>query len=151
MKHCDPLINQSLILAFDFDGLITTNPGISNEPLQLQEGCKDLLLALYSDGNKHLILNTCRTGPVLEAAICFLNQEGLLQVFSEVNENCKAVREKYYPHNSRKVGADVYFDDKNLGASYLKGFTPEGRTIIDWEEIGRLIYGLYKQRDSHRD
>lgn len=135
-----PLVERELILAFDFDGTMTTNPDISDEPLQLQEDCADVLRTMWEDGIR-LLLWTCRTGPALDHALDFLRQEGLLHLFEKINEHVDEVEEKYAPHVSRKLGFDVCFDDKNLGCSYLKGFTPEGNTIIDWQEIRRLIYG----------
>lgn len=134
------LVETDLILAFDFDGLITDNPDISDKPLRLHKGCKELLVQLHKDGVR-LVLWTCRCGPPLDTALAFLEEEGLLYVFEEINEQVEEIIKKYTPNVGRKLGADAYFDDKNLGASYLKGFTAEGCTIVDWQLIGELVYG----------
>ena len=121
------VIEGELIIAVDFDGTITTNPDISDEPLELQPNCKKVLTRLYERGAR-LILWTCRTGNTLLDAIDFLNKMGMCSLFETINEQIPEVREKYYPDEANKVGADIYIDDKNLG------------TKIDWLDIERQIY-----------
>ncbi len=135
-----PTIHNELVICVDFDGTITTDPGFSEDPLELQLDCKEILLQMHRDGIR-LVLWTCRTDWALDAAIEFLKKEGLYHIFDKVNEQCDEVTEAFAPYVSRKLGADVYLDDKNLGASYIVGYTEKGKTIIDWEEIRRLIYG----------
>lgn len=57
-----------------------------------------------------LILWTCRAGAALAEAVEWCKQQGL--VFDAVNENWPE-RVRLYGNDSRKIGADVYHDDKN--------------------------------------
>ena len=123
------LIAGELIIAVDFDGTISTDPNMAKfDDLVMQPECKRVLTRLYESGAR-LMLWTCRTGPVLDQAIEFLDNEGILYVFETINEQVKEVIEKYSPNVSRKVGADVYIDDKNVGST------------IDWCNIEIAIFG----------
>jgi len=104
---------HSLIIAIDFDGTIIghTFPNIGDvQPLAFE-----VMKALQKAGHR-LVLNTCRTDvggrDHVGEAVEFCKQNGV--VFRSVNEN--------HPEDlfadgwvSRKVYADVYIDDKNLG------------------------------------
>lgn len=121
------LIDGELIIAVDFDGTITTEPDIGKK-LVLRENCKEVLQRMSEDGIK-LILWTCRSGEHLAEAISFLDNSGLLELFDVVNKQLPQVVEKY-PDEARKVGADVYFDDKNaMGIE------------VNWDEFEKFIYG----------
>lgn len=121
------LIEGELIIAVDFDGTITTEPDIGKE-LVLRENCKEVLERLSDDGVQ-LILWTCRSGAHLAEAELFLGSVGLLGVFNTINKQLPQVVEKY-PDEARKVGADVYFDDKNaMGIE------------VNWNEFEKFIYG----------
>lgn len=122
------LIENELILAIDFDGTITTEPDIGKE-LVLRDNCFDVLTKMHEDGIK-LILWTCRSGSHLSEAVEFLDDKGLLHIFDAVNDQIAEVIEKYTPEIARKVGADVYFDDKNAMAGK-----------IDWLAFQEFIYG----------
>lgn len=121
------MLKGELIIAVDFDGTITTNPDMGGE-LILQEHCKEVLMRLYDDGVT-LVLWTCRSGIALKQALDFLSQQGLFHIFVSVNEQVPEVYDKYYPEVAKKVGADIYIDDKNLG------------TVIDWYDIENKLYG----------
>lgn len=124
------LIEGELIIAVDFDGTITTNPDIDMEKeLELQPECARVLRRMEDDGIK-LILWTCRTGEALDQAETFLLQNNLYYVFDAINDQTDEVNEKYAPNVARKVGADVYYDDKALlGAK------------VDWLHFEKFIYG----------
>lgn len=99
------------ILAVDFDGTITADGHGAN--MVLRNGCEEALKELHSLGFE-LILWTCRSGAWLKQATDFLKAEGLLNLFSKVNENS----DRIYGPDTRKVIADLYIDDRVLG-----GFT----------------------------
>lgn len=97
-------------IAVDFDGTIVEHkyPEIGEVKLFAFETLK----ALREKGHR-LILWTFRTGIELEEAVEFCREHGV--EFYAVNKN--------YPEEildetvSRKIDADVYIDDKNLGGS----------------------------------
>ena len=100
--------NNSKIIAIDFDGTIVEHkyPAIGKETLFAFR----TLLELEKRGAR-LILWTFRTGKELEEAVDFCRKNGL--EFYAVNKN--------YPEEipdenvSRKIDADIYIDDKNIG------------------------------------
>lgn len=128
MKSKSVLENECII-AVDFDGTITTESDLSNHELQLKEGAYEALHRLHEDGFK-LVLWTCRGGHNLEEALVFLDDEGLLEVFDTINQQLPEVKEAYADIIGKKVGADIYIDDKNI-------FTKE----VNWKEIEKYIYG----------
>lgn len=123
------ILGNELILAIDFDGTITTNESMREEALELREGAYEVLHRLHEDGVR-LVLWTCRGGHNLDNALVFLEEEGLLEVFEKVNSQLDEVEEEYENVIGRKVGADLYIDDKNI-------FTAE----VDWRAIEQYIYG----------
>lgn len=124
-----PLIQHELIIAIDFDGTITTNPDISDEELTLRPDCRRVLERLFDTGVK-LVLWICRTEKYLTDAKTFLFGQGLLGLFTTINDHIPEVHKKYKV-TARKVGADIYLDDKNFGCN------PE--TL--WIDLEKHIYG----------
>lgn len=123
------LVEGDLVLAIDFDGTISTEPDMDrSKPLVLQPHCVRVLQRMSEDGMR-LILWTCRSGPALDEAIEFLNENDILHVFETINDQLHEVNEKYAPHVGRKIGADVYYDDKSA------------MTTINWLEFEKFIYG----------
>ena len=97
-----------MIIAIDFDGTIVEHeyPRIGKTKLFAFETLKEL------QKQKHtLILWTYRAGKELEEAIDFCKKNGV--EFYAVNRNYP--EEKYEETISRKINADVYIDDRNLG------------------------------------
>lgn len=95
------------IIAVDFDKtLIKDNhwPDTDGEPdgFLIQH-----LKILQKDGTK-LILNTCRTGEALDAAVAWCKEQGL--EFDAINENLPEMIEAY-GCDCRKISADIYIDD----------------------------------------
>jgi hypothetical protein len=108
-------------IAVDFDGTIVEHqyPEIGKEKLFAFQTLKEL-----EKKGARLILWTFRTGAELEAAVEFCRKNGI--EFYAVNKN--------YPEEimdesvSRKIDADIYIDDKNVG-----GFP-------GWSEIWQILF-----------
>jgi hypothetical protein len=98
-----------MILAIDFDGTICRGkfPNIDG----LQPYAKEVINRLYKSGH-YIIINTCRSGDQLTEAVNWMLQQGI--PFNRVNDN-HPDQSALYNNNSRKVNADVYIDDRNLG------------------------------------
>lgn len=94
------------IIAVDFDGCLCANawPEIGAPNLDAIAS----LLQRQDKGDK-LILWTCREGKALQDAVEWCARYGLK--FDAVNENLPAMNEMY-GNDSRKIGADEYWDDK---------------------------------------
>jgi hypothetical protein len=95
-------------IAVDFDGTIVEHkyPGIGEEYLFAIETLIEL------QKQKHdIILWTYRSGPELEQAVEYCRRRGL--EFYAVNSNYP--EEIYDGSFSRKINADLYIDDRNLG------------------------------------
>ena len=95
-------------IAVDFDGTIVEHkyPAIGKELLFAFETLKEL------QRQKHqLILWTYRSGKELDEAVEFCKDRGI--EFYAVNKNYP--EEEFDPTISRKIDADVYIDDRNLG------------------------------------
>ncbi len=95
-------------IAVDFDGTIVENkyPAIGEEKLFAIETLKQL-----QQRGHQIILWTYRTGKELDEAVEFCRQRGL--EFYAVNKNYP--EEKPEDGLPRKINADVYIDDRNLG------------------------------------
>lgn len=95
-------------IAIDFDGTIVEHmyPGIGREMLFAFNTMKEL------QKQKHqLILWTYRSGKELDEAVEFCRENGV--EFYAVNKNYP--EEQWDGSASRKIQADVYIDDLNLG------------------------------------
>jgi hypothetical protein len=95
-------------IAVDFDGTIVDHeyPGIGKEKLFAFQTLKEL-----EKKGASLILWTFRTGKELNEAVEFCRQNGI--EFYAVNKNYP--EEVYDETVSRKINADIYIDDKNIG------------------------------------
>lgn len=107
-------------IAVDFDGTIVENryPQIGEEKMFAIETLKQL-----QQRGHQIILWTYRTGKELEEAIEFCRQRGL--EFYAVNNNYP--EEKPEDGLPRKINADLFIDDRNLG-----GF-------IEWGKVWQMI------------
>ena len=111
---------RSLIIAVDFDGTIVEHryPSIGRiRPLAFET-----LSKLQTKGHR-LILWSHRAGKKLEEAVEFCLSNGI--EFYAVNKNFP--EEVWDENDSRKILADIYIDDRNLGG------------IPSWEEIHKVI------------
>ncbi len=99
---------DSKIIAVDFDGTIVEHdfPRIGKEMLF----AFDTLKELQRRGHK-IILWTFRTGKFLEEAVTFCRENGI--EFYAVNKNYP--EEEMSRDISRKIHADIFIDDRNLG------------------------------------
>ncbi len=101
-------MSKNLTIAVDFDGTIVENrfPKIGKPILFALETLKKL----QEDGHQ-LILWTYRSGKELQEAVAFCNSKGIH--FYSVN---KSYPEEEYDHSiSRKIQADIFIDDRNIG------------------------------------
>lgn len=115
------LPNNHLIIAIDFDGTIVEDayPKIGKPMIFAIETIKKL----QANGHR-LILWTYRNGRKLQEAVDFCKDNGI--EFYAVNKNYP---EEVFDHKiSRKIHADLFIDDRNVG-----GF-------IGWTEIYKLIF-----------
>lgn len=106
-------------IAVDFDGTIVEHkyPSIGRE----RPGAIDYLRKLSADGHK-IILWTVREGECLNEAVKFCSDRGLK--FYSVNSETPGDWSKEGP---RKIRADVFIDDSNLGG------------IPDWDLLYKMI------------
>jgi len=112
--------NETFIIAVDFDGTIVEDayPKIGKQKLFAFETLKKL----QEEGHR-LILWTYRSGNKLDEAVTFCENNGI--VFYSVNSSFSG--EEYSENISRKIHADLFIDDRNIG-----GF-------IGWGEIYQLL------------
>lgn len=99
-----------MIIAIDFDGTIVEHayPDIG-KPIPF---AIDTLLQMQKDGHR-LILWTVRRGRLLQDAIDYCAQRGLY--FYAENENYRGENKELGEEVSRKLGVDMFIDDRNLG------------------------------------
>jgi hypothetical protein len=106
---------KKLIIAVDFDDTVayTKFPKILGEV----EDAHKYLTKLKEDGHE-LILWTCRANERLSDTKAWLVMNGFT-MFNSINENTETWKERYPEFSedtpSRKVFADVYIDDKQIG------------------------------------
>lgn len=116
-------------IAVDFDGTIVEHryPEIGREQLFAFETLKEL-----QKQDHQLILWTYRSGEELEQALAFCRERGL--EFYAANRNYP--EEKWEEDVPRKIQADVYIDDRNLG-----GFP-------GWSEVWQILNPLEEDPDK---
>lgn len=112
--------NSQLIIAVDFDGTIVEDayPNIGKPMLFAFE----TLNMLQNKGHR-LILWTYRHGSKLEDAIKFCENHGI--TFYAVNKSYP--EEEFNSSISRKIHADLFIDDRNLGG------------VPGWGEIYQMV------------
>ncbi len=110
-----------LRIAVDFDDTIVENayPNIGKPKLFAFE----TLIALQKKGFR-LILWTVRTGKELDEAVNFCKQNGV--EFYAVNKNYP--EEVFDSNTARKIEADIFIDDRNVG-----GFA-------GWGEVWQMLF-----------
>jgi len=108
-------------IAVDFDGTIVTHayPSIGR-PIPF---AFDTLKRLQTEGHHNLILWTAREGQLLDDALQFCKERGL--EFYAVNTSFP--EEETLGKRGRKVHADIFIDDHNLGG------------LPDWGIIYQMI------------
>ena len=111
---------QSLVIAIDFDGTIVEHryPFIG----KIRPFAFETMEALQIKGHR-LILWTHRAGQKLDEAVRFCSNHGI--EFYAVNKNFP--EETWDENDSRKILADIYIDDRNVGG------------LPTWGEIFKII------------
>jgi hydroxymethylpyrimidine pyrophosphatase-like HAD family hydrolase len=109
-----------MIIAIDFDGTIVEDnyPKIG-KPLTF---AFETLKQLEKDGHR-LILWTYRSGEKLKEAVEFCRDNGI--EFYSVNESYEG--EQMDKNTSRKINADIFIDDRNIGG------------MLNWGDIYQKI------------
>ncbi|MDD3320837.1 MAG: hypothetical protein PHS59_05275 [Paludibacter sp.] len=110
-----------MIIAVDFDGTIVTHeyPRIGKEiPFAI-----DTLKRLQQNYENQIVLWTVREGKELDEAVEYCHNRGL--VFYAINSNYPEENKKN--QEPRKLKADLFIDDRNLGG------------LPDWGVIYRVI------------
>ena len=125
-----------MLIAVDFDGTIVEHryPAIGREiPLAIET-----LRRLASEHHKR-VLWTGREGRLLEEAIAFCRERGL--EFYAVNRDYPEEESGRNNHYSRKLKADLFIDDRNLGG------LPDWGTIYEMVH-NRLSYEALLEREA---
>jgi hydroxymethylpyrimidine pyrophosphatase-like HAD family hydrolase len=123
------LPKNSLIISVDFDGTIVEDKYPDIGPARIF--AFETLLELQKKGHR-LILWTYRSGERLDEAVAFCKKNGL--EFYAVNNSYP--EEKYDKRISRKINADIFIDDRNLGG------------VPGWGEIYQLLLKTEKPAEK---
>jgi len=120
-----------LRIAIDFDGTLVENeyPDIGKPKLFAFETLK----ALQEKGFR-LILWTVRSGKELDDAVAFCRRNGI--EFYAVNRNYP--EEEWDGSITRKIEADIFIDDRNLG-----GF-------VEWGRVWQLLFPGESDREVEK-
>jgi hypothetical protein len=118
-----------LHIAIDFDNTIVKTI-IPYDIVGVVPFAIDTIKELHSHGHT-LLLWTCRTDENLDAAKKFLSDLGIDNLFCAFNENDPFLIERW-ENDCRKIGADLYIDDKNLG-------TPMNGEHVDWVNVRKIL------------
>ena len=120
-----------MIVGVDFDGTVVehTYPGIG----PAVPGALRVLRLLQASGTK-LVLWTMRSGAELDAAVRYLNENGI-ELWG-VNSN----PEQKQWTNSPKAYCQLYVDDAAVGCPLVR--PQDGRRpYVDWHAVERLLAG----------
>ncbi len=113
-----------MIIAVDFDGTLCldTYPEIGEARVKVVEWVKEQQKLGYK-----IILWTCREGHLLERAVKWAGERGI--VFDAVNENIPEL--KYMYVGQHKIVADMYLDDKALMCGTVEaGTLPDASNFV---------------------
>ena len=113
-------MQDTFSIAVDFDGTIVEDeyPSIGKPKIFAFETLKKL----QNNGHR-LILWTYRSGRHLEEAVSFCKKNGIQ--FYAVNKSFP--EEEFDPKYSRKINADYFIDDRNIGG------------LMGWGEIYQML------------
>jgi len=114
------MISNTLTIAVDFDGTIAEDkyPKIGKAKLFAFKTLKKL-----QERGHRLILWTYRSGTALDDAVAFCKDNGI--TFYAVNKSFP--EEVFDPKYSRKINADIFIDDRNIGG------------MLGWGEIYQTL------------
>lgn len=137
--------NDSQVIAVDFDGTIVEHkfPKIGKEMMFAFATMKEL----QKKGHK-LILWTFRDGELLDEAVAYCREHGV--EFYAVN---KSYPEEVYDLSiSRKINADIFIDDRNVGG--FLGWSKIWQTLhpesgdFDHQLVNKEAHKNYKKEDK---
>jgi hydroxymethylpyrimidine pyrophosphatase-like HAD family hydrolase len=119
------MMNETFTIAVDFDGTIVEDkyPKIGKPKVFAFETLKKL-----QERGHRLILWTVRRGRTLDEAVSFCENNGI--TFYAINRSYP--EEEYENKDSRKVNADLFIDDRNIGG------------LVEWGEIYINLIGEKK-------
>lgn len=123
--------NKTYTIAVDFDGTIVEDayPKIGRTKIFAFETMKKL-----QERGHRLILWTYRHGDRLQDAVDFCKQNGI--EFYAVNKSFP--EEDFDGSASRKLNADYFIDDRNIGG------------LVEWGEVYQLLIGEGNIKESNR-
>ena len=129
-----------MIIAVDFDGTIVEHryPAIGKE----RPFATDTLKKLIKDGHR-LILWTVREGRLLDEAVEFCRERGV--EFYAVNRDYPEEEKEHNKHYSRKLKADVWIDDRNVGG------LPDWGTIYEMITYKRTYEDIWQDAGFEED
>jgi hypothetical protein len=116
------MLTDTYTIAVDFDGTIVEDdyPRIGKPIIFAFETLKKL-----QEKGHRLILWTYRDGKRLEEAVAFCEEHGI--TFYAVNKSFP--EEEFNDRHSRKINADYFIDDRNIGG------------LMSWGEIYQTLIG----------
>ena len=119
-----------MIIAIDFDGTVVEHkyPEIGEE----RPFATETLKMLIKDHHK-LILWSVREGKLLQDAVDWCRERGV--EFYAVNKDFPEEKVEYNDNFSRKIKADLFIDDRNIGG------------LPDWGQI----YQMIKERKTYAE
>lgn len=123
-----------MTIAIDFDGTIVEHryPDIGEE----KPFATETLRMLIAERHK-LILWSVREGHLLDEAIDWCRERGV--EFYAVNKDYPEEKVEYNNHFSRKIKADIFIDNRNLGG------LPDWGTIYNMIKNGMTLEDLIHQ------
>ena len=126
-----------MTIAIDFDGTIVEDryPGIGQE----RPFATDTLKMLIKDGHR-LLLWTVREGKFLDDAIDWCRDRGV--EFYAVNKDYPEETLENNNHFSRKIKADFFIDDRNVGG------LPDWGTIYQIISENKTLYDVVRERQG---
>jgi hypothetical protein len=126
---------MKLIIAIDFDGTIaeTDFPVI----IALRPHAAAVINKLAADGHT-IIVHSCRAGKPAEDMKVFLDTHRIQ--YHYINENSPD-RIKIYGYDTRKISADIYIDDHNIGCRGINW-------LVVYDEIQAY---LNQEKTSHME
>lgn len=121
-----------MIIGIDFDGTCVTHeyPHIGKEI-----GAISVLKKIIDNGHE-LIIHTMRSGDTLNAAVKFLNDNGieLFGVNKNPNQKSWTTSPKPYCH--------LYIDDTALGCPIIYNSDVSMRPYVNWVEVENMLINL---------
>jgi len=125
---------KKLVFCIDFDNTIVVDdfPNIGVDNLYALDVIRELIY-----NNHKIILYTIRSNENLLAAENYLKDNGI-ELYG-VNKN----KTQFRFSNSRKVYADYYIDDKNIGTPLKDVIYKNGmEKVVDWKKIRNILIDM---------